>query len=74
VEHYRVRTDSVDGSGIVTVRYNSRLHHVGLGRRLADSPPKKARNETMSEMSHCGPRGDRTHNPRIKSPLLCQLS
>ena len=22
----------------------------------------------------CGPRGDRTHNPRIKSPLLCQLS
>ena len=21
-----------------------------------------------------GPRGDRTHNPRIKSPLLCQLS
>jgi hypothetical protein len=23
---------------------------------------------------HGGPRGDRTHNPRIKSPLLCQLS
>ena len=22
----------------------------------------------------CGPRGTRTHNPRIKSPLLCQLS
>jgi hypothetical protein len=21
-----------------------------------------------------GPRGTRTHNPRIKSPLLCQLS
>ena len=21
-----------------------------------------------------GPRGNRTHNPRIKSPLLCQLS
>ncbi len=21
-----------------------------------------------------GPRGDRTHNPRIKSPLLCRLS
>ncbi len=23
---------------------------------------------------HGGPRGDRTHNPRINSPLLCQLS
>jgi hypothetical protein len=25
-------------------------------------------------VQHGGPRGDRTHNPRIKSPLLCQLS
>jgi len=25
-------------------------------------------------MFHGGPRGTRTHNPRIKSPLLCQLS
>jgi len=22
----------------------------------------------------CGPRGARTHDPRIKSPMLCQLS
>ncbi len=28
--------------------------------------------ETPGQMG--GPRGTRTHNPRIKSPLLCQLS
>ena len=27
-----------------------------------------------SQVRTGGPRGDRTHNPRIKSPLLCQLS
>jgi hypothetical protein len=30
--HYRVRHDKVDASGTVTLRYKSRLHHVGLGR------------------------------------------
>ena len=34
-EHYRVRKDRVDASGVVTVRHNSRLHHIGLGRRRA---------------------------------------
>ena len=29
---------------------------------------------THSDQVLCGPRGTRTHNPRIKSPLLCQLS
>jgi len=33
--HYRVRTDRVDKAGLVTLRYNSRLHHIGLGRRHA---------------------------------------
>jgi transposase InsO family protein len=32
--HYRVRHDTVDRAGSVTVRYNSRLHHIGVGRRL----------------------------------------
>ena len=27
-----------------------------------------------AQVKRGGPRGDRTHNPRIKSPLLCQLS
>jgi len=33
--HSRVRHDRVDQAGAVTLRHNSRLHHVGLGRRLA---------------------------------------
>jgi transposase InsO family protein len=33
--HYRVRQDRIDSSGLVTLRYNSRLHHIGLGRRHA---------------------------------------
>jgi transposase InsO family protein len=31
--HFRVRYDTVDPSGKVTLRYDSRLHHIGLGRR-----------------------------------------
>jgi len=34
-EHYRVRRDRIDTSGVVTIRHNSRLHHIGLGRRHA---------------------------------------
>ncbi|MGQ0849841.1 MAG: hypothetical protein ACT4OP_12155 [Actinomycetota bacterium] len=33
--HYRVRHHYFDYSGTVTLRYNSRLHHIGLGRRHA---------------------------------------
>ena len=33
--HYRVRRDRIDPSGVVTLRYKSRLHHIGLGRRHA---------------------------------------
>jgi transposase InsO family protein len=36
--HWRVRTDRIDQSGTVTLRHNSRLHHIGIGRRLADTP------------------------------------
>ncbi len=31
--HYRVRYDTVDRGGKVTLRYDSRLHHIGLGAR-----------------------------------------
>lgn len=30
--HYRVRRDKVDSGGVITVRYDSQLRHVGLGR------------------------------------------
>ena len=33
--HYRVRHDRIDASGVITLRHNSRLHHIGLGRRHA---------------------------------------
>ena len=33
--HYRLRRDVIDQSGTVTLRYNSRLHHIGLGRLAA---------------------------------------
>ena len=33
--HYRVRSDTVDKTGCVTVRHKSRLHHIGLGRAHA---------------------------------------
>ncbi len=33
--HYRVRTDTIDTTGCITLRHNSRLHHIGLGRVLA---------------------------------------
>jgi transposase InsO family protein len=36
--HYRVRTDRIDATGTVTLRHRSRLHHIGLGRRLAGTP------------------------------------
>ncbi len=32
--HLRVRRDKVDITGTITLRHNSRLHHIGLGRRL----------------------------------------
>jgi transposase InsO family protein len=33
--HYRVRRDRVDTSGVITIRYNSQLRHIGLGRTHA---------------------------------------
>jgi transposase InsO family protein len=32
---YRIRRDKVDSSGTITIRYQARMHHVGVGRRFA---------------------------------------
>jgi transposase InsO family protein len=32
--HYRVRHDRIDTAGVITVRHNSRLHHIGLSKHL----------------------------------------
>ena len=34
-QHHRVRHDKVDPTGVITLRHNSRLHHIGVGRRHA---------------------------------------
>jgi transposase InsO family protein len=34
-DHYRVRHDTIDTNGTITIRYQSRLHHIGIGRRHA---------------------------------------
>ena len=31
--HYRVRHDRIDNSGVITLRHNILLQHIGLGRR-----------------------------------------
>jgi hypothetical protein len=36
--HWRVRHDRVDTAGRVTVRYNGRLHHIGIGRTHTRTP------------------------------------
>lgn len=33
--HHRVRHDIIDSAGSITLRHDSRLHHIGLGRLLA---------------------------------------
>jgi transposase InsO family protein len=33
--HWRTRHDRIDPSGVFTLRHNSRLHHIGVGRRHA---------------------------------------
>jgi transposase InsO family protein len=36
--HFRVRHDKIDANGTLTLRHNSRLHHIGIGRRYAATP------------------------------------
>ena len=36
--HLRVRRDKVDITGVITLRHNSRLHHIGLCRKLTGTP------------------------------------
>jgi transposase InsO family protein len=33
--HSRIRQDRIDESGVITLRHNSKLHHIGIGRRHA---------------------------------------
>ena len=32
--HFRMRRDTVDITGVIALRHDSRLHHIGLGRKF----------------------------------------
>jgi transposase InsO family protein len=36
--HFRIRHDKVDKHGSITLRYNSKLHHIGMGARFQGQP------------------------------------
>jgi hypothetical protein len=36
--HFRVRHDKVDKHGSITIRYDSKLHHIGMGARHRGQP------------------------------------
>jgi transposase InsO family protein len=36
-QHFRVRTDRIDSNGKLTLRHNSRLHHIGIGHDWANT-------------------------------------
>ena len=36
--HFRVRHDNIDTHGSITIRYHSRLHHIGMGARHRGQP------------------------------------
>jgi len=38
--HFRIRHDKVDGQGKVSLRFDSKLHHIGLGRAHRGKPIK----------------------------------
>lgn len=50
--HYRVRHDKIDTGGSVTLRHNSRLHHIGLGTRLAGTPVTLLVNDLQIRVIH----------------------
>lgn len=43
--HFRVRTDKVDNDGKLTLRHNSRLHHIGIGAAWRHTPVRMLINE-----------------------------
>jgi hypothetical protein len=38
IEHFRIRHDTVEQFGKLTLRHGSRLHHLGIGRTHAHTP------------------------------------
>jgi hypothetical protein len=51
--HHRVRHDVIDSAGSITLRHDSRLHHIGLGR-LAAAPASPSWWQTSTSPSSTG--------------------
>lgn len=64
----------VEGSGGIGDRLDERARWGGNRRWFATRFGCGAVDHVPERGNTGGPRGTRTHNPRIKSPLLCQLS
>ena len=62
--HFRVRRDKVDITGTITLRHNSRLHHIGLGRRLDRHPGARARGRSRRPGAERRRRADPQAHPR----------
>ena len=45
-DHYRLRNDTIDEHGKVTLRHAGTLHHIGVGRRYAGTPIRMLIHET----------------------------
>ena len=70
--HYRVRHDKIDPGGSVTLRHNSRLHHIGLGTRLAGTPVTLLIDDlhirVISATPAADPRTDPGPDPELPAP------
>jgi len=83
--HFRVRHDHVDQTGTVTLRYLSRLHHIGVGRahrgesvhllvankdvRILADDGSLIRQLTLDPSRDYQPRGVRPSRPRVHDVL-----
>ena len=51
--HFRVRTDRVDADGNITLRYKSKLLHIGVGRAHKAEPTKETASTSTWPTSTC---------------------
>ena len=74
--HLRVRKDTVDKSGTVTLRHNGKLHHIGIGRAHKHTPATlliadthiRVIDHTTGELLHrLIPNPERDYQPRHKT-------
>jgi transposase InsO family protein len=68
--HFRVRQDRVSKAGNVTVRYLSRLRHIGLGRGHAGEPVRTARSSESSSSTPAATTSRAYTRPRCRETAV----